>query len=123
MIEKEKESTGQVPAKKMLFTLEEYGKGAHCCSNMNLHIHEKERIILYRDQTREYAIRACGHIIQPLTFCPWCGIKLPHSLRDAFFETLQKEYGLDVSILEIDDSDARIPAEFKTDKWWKKRGL
>jgi hypothetical protein len=46
--------------------------------------------------------------------------KLPTSLRDIWFEILEKEYGLERPISKDKDS---VPQEFLTDEWWKKRGL
>lgn len=59
-----------------------------------------------------------GHIIE---FCPWCSAKLPESLSDVRDSILLDEYGIDD---EFDKKQAKkIPAEFLTDEWWKKRGL
>jgi len=59
---------------------------------------------------------------QNITYCPWCGAKLPENLRDKYFEILENEYGLDVDIFDI-KNNPNIPEEFKSDEWWKKRGL
>ena len=55
-----------------------------------------------------------------LKYCPWCGTKLPESLLFKINEILEEEYGLD----DPDGEDAsKVPPEFHTDEWWKKRGL
>ena len=59
-------------------------------------------------------------------YCPFCGTKLPKSLygvdengnhiyADALEEEVGKEY--------CDITEDEIPEEFKSDEWWKKRGL
>ena len=53
-------------------------------------------------------------------FCPFCGTELPKSLYgipycDALEEAVGKDY--------CDIKPEEIPEEFKTDEWWKKRGL
>jgi len=56
-----------------------------------------------------------------ISHCPRCGTKLPHSLAEEWSEIIEREYGI------TDDWDeeqlSRLPQEFKTDEWWKKRGL
>jgi hypothetical protein len=54
---------------------------------------------------------------QGVFYCPWCGTKLPKELSDTWFETLEKEYGID------DPYKINYPQEFNTDEWWIKRGL
>ena len=55
----------------------------------------------------------------PCIFCPYCGKEQPKSLLfekdDALEEALGKEF--------CDIKPEEIPEEFKTDEWWKKRGL
>ena len=57
---------------------------------------------------------------------PYCGAKMPKILygvdengndpyEDALEEALGKEF--------CDITEDEIPEEFKTDEWWKKRGL
>lgn len=55
-----------------------------------------------------------------LKYCPWCGIELPKSLWDRWYEEIEK-LGFELP-LEPDDYD-KIPKEYMTDEWWKKRGL
>ena len=53
-------------------------------------------------------------------YCPFCGAKLPKELSDEWFDILEKEYGIDDP---HDSQRDKVPAEFWTDEWWKKRGL
>jgi hypothetical protein len=59
--------------------------------------------------------------IQGIVYCPWCAALLPKSLRDTYFDILEAEYGID-DPYDL-QQEKRIPEEFKTDAWWKKRGL
>lgn len=84
---------------------------------------EDPRIPLkYYPIVREYGlILKNSSAIQLIFYCPWCGEKLPESLRNKFFEILNNEYEIEPE-LDI-KNDPNIPEEFKSDEWWKKRGL
>jgi hypothetical protein len=85
---------------------------------MNTHTIGKEKVIYYDCITRCYAIRISKRVVQSIRFCPWCGIKLPTDLTNELSTILLDQLKLD----DIFD-DPRMPAEFKTDEWWKKRNL
>lgn len=55
--------------------------------------------------------------IQEIYFCPFCGKKFPGSLRELWFEEL-RSLGH-----ENPSDDDSIPEAYKSDKWWKERGL
>ena len=62
---------------------------------------------------------------QSLWYCPYCGTKLPN-LRcadefgtDLYADALEEAVGKEF----CDITEDEIPEEFKTDEWWKKRGL
>jgi len=82
---------------------------------MNFLLHEKKVQIGYVDKHREYYIQANGCAIQIMEYCPWCGQKLPLSLRDKWFDELEK-LGYD------EPFDQNIPIEYTTSVWWKKYG-
>lgn len=48
-----------------------------------------------------------------IKFCPWCGQKLPSSLRDEWFSKIEA--------LNLEPNDPKIPAELLTGAWWEKR--
>ncbi len=50
-----------------------------------------------------------------LEFCPFCGSALAKSLRDVWFDRLEA--------LGLEPGDSGIPAELKTDHWWKVEGM
>lgn len=84
---------------------------------MNLHINEKERIIKYHRATRKYFIQVTKSIFQQLRFCSWCGLKLPKDLSKERAEIVFEQLHLNGC------DDPKLPREFRTDEWWKKRGL
>jgi hypothetical protein len=69
--------------------------------------------------TREYYIVSNddGEVLirQTIEYCPICGEKFPRSLRSEWFDRLEEK--------DIDPLNDEVPAEFKTDEWWKNEGL
>lgn len=55
-----------------------------------------------------------------ITYCPRCGAKLPSNLADTWFKIIKKEFKISGI---LDERIKDLPQEFKTDEWWKKRGL
>jgi hypothetical protein len=53
------------------------------------------------------------------TFCPWCGHKLPSSLRGLYFDKVD-EAGIDIDFLTPLEE---LPEPFRDDKWWRDDGL
>ena len=56
-----------------------------------------------------------------ISFCPGCGKELPKSLQNEWYATLYKEYGIEGEHASI--WNPMVPEEFKSDAWWKNRGL
>ena len=71
--------------------------------------------IIYLPKFREYGIDILdgGQSFLVFSYCPFTGIRLPKSLRDEWFDTIEK--------LDIDPEDSDIPEKFKTDQWWRER--
>lgn len=100
----------------------------HCCELMNDFLEDSRIAILYLPMYRLYALPWLqkGKTISTVTksqkidYCPWCGKKLPKDLRNKWFEVLEQEYSLDPW---NEEQLCLVPEEFKTDEWWKKRGL
>ncbi|MBE1589698.1 hypothetical protein H4W80_007956 [Nonomuraea angiospora] len=44
-----------------------------------------------------------------ISFCPWCGTRLPDSRRDRWFDELEA--------LGIDPGDDEIPIEYRDGRW------
>ncbi len=91
----------------------------HCCKLMDLYVGMEESSMSYYPKYREYGISVIGEkAYHRISHCPWCGKKLPESLNDQWFEIMFDMFE------DLDGyADPRIPEEFKTDEWWKKRGL
>ena len=94
-----------------------------CCKDMKIFLDDPRNTIEYKEVFREYFI---SFVDRPwiiiFIYCPWCGKKLPNSLREEFFNTLEKEYNIETDIGEYKER-TDIPKEFKSDEWWKKRKL
>ena len=93
----------------------------HCCDKMRFFLKENEVDIYYEKDVRGYLIGMKHGMVsrQQIDFCPWCGKKLPENLMNAWFDILENEYGIEDTVYE----KSKIPKEFRTDEWWKKRGL
>ncbi|MFI4983866.1 MAG: DUF6980 family protein [Rickettsiales bacterium] len=105
-----------------------------CCKKMELQSlelkrdeKEKNHNVTYDQCWREYTIGfiyydsdAASDMACEIHYCPWCGSKLPSSLAKKWFEVLKEEYGIEDP---PDEDRDRVPLEFRTDEWWKKRGL
>lgn len=97
----------------------------HCCdtmdsvSTLNCDQHSDEFacpdvLISYGEVFDEYGIiiRDGGAAKSTISFCPYCGVKLPRSKRDLWFDTLEG-LGFD------DPTEQNIPEEFKSDAWYR----
>lgn len=86
----------------------------HCCTDMTTHLAGEEVAIVYWDKFREYGIRYLdgGTSIQPIHHCPWCGNRLPSSLRDEWFDRIEA--------MGLEPDDPAIPIELQTNAWWSK---
>jgi hypothetical protein len=72
-------------------------------------------LIYYNPRHDEYAlpVRDGGPSYVPIRYCPWCGVPTPESKRDRWFGEL--------AAIGVDEPYAHeIPAQFKTDEWWKR---
>ena len=109
-------------------------KTKHCCERMDFFLEERKVAIYYNPIYREYFIRLWSfpkakHVIYA---CPWCGYKFPPSLIKKYFQVLKNEYKIvycDYSQTYFEDRtdeydiEKELPKEFKSDEWWKKRGI
>ena len=95
----------------------------HCCKNFEYYINRGIEL-QYSPVTRSYHMKLENNenlcTRQEIWYCPWCGTKLPKDLDGTWSRVLKEEYGIiDPNVTERD----KVPEEFKTDEWWKKRGL
>jgi len=54
-----------------------------------------------------------GASLHAISFCPWCGKRLPDSKRDRWFEELER--------LGLDPDGDGIPEQLLSDSWWSGR--
>ena len=68
--------------------------------------------------------REGGAICWKFSFCPFCGQDIEGKSK-IFHKVIKDELGIDVEAedIEWDTLETRLPEEFKTDEWWRKRGL
>jgi len=95
-----------------------------CCDYLVSRLAGKDACIGYDSLLREFYLERIDtkSVITLIWFCPWCGNKLPKGLRKEWFDTLEKECKIETDIMEWKNR-TDIPQEFKSDEWWKKRGL
>ena len=87
---------------------------AHCCEQMRDRLADGETAIWYLPKYREYGIPALdggGNSMIVIRFYPWCGVRLPKSLRRQWFDRLDQ--------LGLEPNDPNVPAAMLTDAWWK----
>ena len=96
------------------------GTNPHCCGQMTWHLEGGKVNIVYSPRFRHYAIGLWwSSATQMIRYCPWCGARLPESLWDLWCDTVREMIGDDFNVFE----DGPIPEEFRTDAWWRERGL
>ena len=87
----------------------------HCCDEMVEAMADQESGVVYVPKFREYGLRISdgGSSYRLIRICPWCGAKLPSSLRSDWFDALER--------MSIDASDEKaIPEEYQDDTWHMK---
>ncbi len=69
--------------------------------------------IFYVEKFREYGVKVLdgGTSYISIGYCPWCGRQLPASLRDRWFEELERQ--------GLDPFKDPVPEEFEDDRWYK----
>jgi hypothetical protein len=96
-------------------------KGPHCCLTMDAGLKSRKELLHYSAKWREYGVTEAGSTgCMLMDYCMFCGKRLPKELRDMWFDILEKEYGLEYP---LEEDKNKVPKEFSTDEWWKKRGL
>ena len=84
----------------------------HCCEDMERLLNDGYAIE-YFPRVREYGIKTeqSENMVLLMWYCPWCGQKLPDSLREKCAKELEK-FGFSLF-------DEDIPDRYKTDVWWR----
>ena len=97
---------------------------SHCCKALESMLSDPRSMIVYNRKFNEYgAVFKRSTAYMTMDFCCFCGKQFPLSLRDTWFEVLEKDYGIEASISMTKQEKKQVPAEFFTDEWWKKRRL
>ncbi|MGW2145193.1 DUF6980 family protein [Nonomuraea bangladeshensis] len=94
----------------------------HCCESMVRQVTWKcdqhpdssdcpDMLIRFDERFVEYGllIHDGGSSSIIITFCPWCGTRLPESQRDRWFDALEA--------LGIERGDDEIPVEYRDGRW------
>jgi hypothetical protein len=71
--------------------------------------------LIYTPKFREVGIRVFdgGDSSILIRYCPWCGERLPESLRSQWVDELEN--------LHIDPYGDAIPAQYLTDRWYSRK--
>ena len=85
----------------------------HCCSEMDTFLASEELPVIEIPKFREIGIVYADGTssFQQIAFCPWCGKRLPPSLRDEWFRR--------VEALGFEIGDTEIPVEYQSDAWFR----
>ncbi len=88
-------------------------KFQHCCIEMDSAVNNPVIPIRFLPKFREYGVdvQDGGSSYLMIRFCPWCGVTLPSSLRDEWFDALE------ASGLDPHDPES-IPQEFRDESWY-----
>lgn len=96
----------------MSLIVNRHDKAPHGCPDMVQALERSDIPVEYDDRFREHSIIVIGgRALQTITHCPWCGEKLPSSLRDEWFEQLRA--------LGFELGDEGIPPQMRSGEWWR----
>ena len=87
--------------------------GDHCCKTMQDNLGSGETAILYVPKWREYGLPVLdgGSSYILITHGPWCGITLPPSLRNRWFDLIESQ--------GFEPDDPKLPESLRSDVWWR----
>lgn len=98
----------------------------HCCEDMQREVERvceqhpnrhdcPDCLVGYSPRFREYGllVHDGGSSSVRIQFCPWCGTRLPESLRDRWFNELEA--------LGIDPGRNEVPPAFQSSAWWTRQ--
>lgn len=98
----------------------------HCCEDMRREVERvcdehpnrwdcPDCLLQYSRRFREYGliVHNGSTSVARIRFCPWCGGKLPDSLRERWFAELRA--------LGIDPSSDEVPAAYRSAAWWAEK--
>lgn len=84
----------------------------HCCKKMEYAVSAAEVPVSFLLKFREYGIdiEDGGTSMLQIAHCPWCGVTLPNSVRNEWFERLDA--------LGIDPYGDDVPSQFLDERWY-----
>jgi hypothetical protein len=104
-------------------------QGEHCCESFASTVEDSRVPVAYQPRFRGRVLslqapdeetvngwRRADSPQQAMAFCPHCGTRFASDLGSEWYDTLEA-MGFDEPFR--DD----IPEEFRSDRWWKERGL
>lgn len=97
----------------------------HLCDGMVAALEAKNSPMEYSPQFREYSIRLRTPtsrrfgLYQSLFFCPWCGMRLPVSLRSQLYDELERSNGAEVE--DFFEALSAAPRQYQDGEWWQDR--
>jgi hypothetical protein len=93
----------------------------YCCSEMKSLMKDRKFGICYKKQISETYVLCRGErgVTWTFSYCPFCGKDI-EGKRELFFDTLKTECNIEATAF---NENILLPEEFRTDEWWKKRGL
>ena len=85
-----------------------------CCSQMQHAIDDPDIPIDFIPKFREIGVSVLdgGDSLVILAFCPWCGHKLPVSLRARWFDELEGK--------GIDPHGTSLPVRYLSEEWYQR---
>ena len=82
-----------------------------CCKDMKEALTDNEHPLYYSAAYQEFGLQlASKYEYSILNYCNWCGVQLPNSRRDQWFEELEAQ--------GIDPWEQDIPINYLSSAWW-----
>lgn len=84
--------------------------------------YERQYIVEYNSSfTNEESGEIACVVASTLSYCPWCGKKLPKDLMDEWQNEIGQKFGIKNALDK--EELKKVPQEYMTEEWWVKRGL
>ena len=96
-----------------MFCCDMMSRNVFCADNKEL---KESKTIFYSKRFDEYLIPVSEDGVSGIcmTFCPWCGKKLPESKRKRWFDELD-QMGIEFSLFDT----TQVPLPYLSDAWWQ----
>ncbi|WP_419964797.1 DUF6980 family protein [Pelomonas caseinilytica] len=87
-------------------------KSIHCCADMHEALATENSALRFVPKFREYGIAVVdgGSSFIEIHYCPWCGKRLPESLRSTWFQRLEEE--------GVDPFGDDVPERYLDGRWY-----